>query len=100
MVLALIAGTLGRDYWRARRNRLRAELMNSIITEFTDQPLSLLVRALGDPYETALGLSGRSLHIWKSPPNDQLPRGSGLLTMVATVEADGMISDIEWRDRT
>lgn len=100
MVLALIVGTLSRDYWRARRDRLRAERMDSIINEFTNQPLSLLIQALGEPYETAQGLTGRSLHIWKSPPNDQLPRGSGLLTMIATVEADGVISDIEWRDRT
>ena len=97
MVLALIAGALARDYWLAKRDRSRAVHMDSIILEFADQPLAVLVSFLGNPYEVANGVSGRSLYIWKSPPNDRLPRGSGLLTMTATVEADGMISGIEWR---
>ena len=100
MALALIVGTLARDYWRAKRDRNRAIWMNAIVSEFTDQPLESLVALLGDPYEIAQGLSGRGLYIWKSPPNDKLPRGSGLLTVVVTIEADGLISGIEWRDRT
>ena len=100
MVLALLAGTLTRDYWRARRDRFRAIQMDGIVREFTQQPLPVLVAFLGEPYEVAPAMSGRSLHIWKSPPNDKLPKGSGLLTMTVTVEADGVISEIEWRDRT
>ena len=100
MVLALIAGTLARDYWRARRDRLRATRMASIILEFSNQPLAMLAAFLGEPYEVNQGLSGRSLHIWKAPPNDKLPRGSGLLTVIATVEANGFVSEIEWRDRS
>ena len=100
MVLALIVGTLARDYWRARRDRNRAIQINALVVEFTNQPLESLVALVGDPYEMAQGLSGRRLYIWKSPPNEKLPRGSGLLTMAATIEADGLISGIEWRDRT
>ena len=99
MVLALLAGTLGRDYWRARRNRLRVFQMDSIVQEFSNQPLPVLIAFLGEPYEADHGLSGRSLHIWKAPPNEKLPRGSGLLTVTVTVERDGLISEIEWRDR-
>ena len=98
MVLALIVGTLTRDYRRAKRDRTRAAHMDSIVIEFTNQPLSVLVSFLGDPWEVAEGVSGRSLQIWKSPPNERLPKGSGLLTMVATVEADGRISRIEWNE--
>jgi hypothetical protein len=98
MVLALIAGTLARDLWRAGRDRTRASHMDSLVVEFTDQPLPLLVDFLGSPYEVAEGVSGRSLHIWKSPPNERLPKGSGLLTMIATVEEGGTISRIEWHE--
>ena len=100
MVLALIVGTLARDYWRARRDRLRAVQMGRMVAEFTGQPLASLISFLGGPYETTQGLSGRALYIWKSPPNETLPPGSGLLTLVVTIEADGVISGIEWRDRT
>ena len=100
MVLALIVGTLSRDYWRARRDRNRAVQMDVLVAQFTNRPLMSLVSHLGDPYETTQGLSGRALYIWKSPPNEKLPPGSGLLTMVVTIEADGVISDIQWRDRT
>lgn len=100
MVLALIAGTLGRDYWRASRNQQRRIQMDAIVTEFTRQPLLSLVALLGDPYEIDQALSGRALYTWKAPPNQKLPQGTGLLTLVVTVEADGVISDMEWRDRT
>jgi len=100
MVLALIVGTLTRDYLRARRDRRRSVEMVRIVFQFTNEPLVALVEFLGDPYETAEGVTGRALYIWKSPPNEKLPPGSGLLTMTVTVEADGLISDIEWRDRT
>lgn len=100
MVLGLIIAALTRDYWRARRDRLRRTQMDAIVSEFTQQPLLALVAAFGDPYETATGLSGRALYIWKAPPNQKLPRGTGLLTLTVTVEADGLISEIEWRDRT
>lgn len=100
MVLALIAGTLARDYWHAERDRQRAIRMDAIVVEFTNQPLQTLTNAFGEPYETARALSGRSLYIWKAPPNDKLPRGSGLLTVIATVEADGIITELSWRDRT
>jgi hypothetical protein len=100
MVLALIVGTLARDYWRAKRDRARAEAVNRIAVEFTGQPIELLVQLIGPPYETAQGVSGRALMTWKSPPSERLPRGSGLLTLVVTVESGGTISLIEWRDRT
>ncbi len=100
MLLAFVAGTLGRDYWRAQRDRQRAERMDSIVVEFTNQPLQTLVTAFGQPYETALAHSGRALYISKAPPNEKLPKGSGLLTVIATVEADGMISELSWRDTT
>ena len=99
MVLAILAGTLGRDLWRARRDRQRAIQMESLTREFSQQPIGLLVELLGEAYEVDFGLSGRALHIWKAPPNEKLPRGSGLLTVVATVEPDGRISELEWRDR-
>jgi hypothetical protein len=98
MVLALIVVTLARDYRKAKRDQVRAMQMNQLVTEFTGQKIELLVSAVGDPYETATGLSGRALCIWKAPPNDKLPRGSGLLTLIATVDADGVLSQIEWRD--
>jgi hypothetical protein len=100
MVLALIVGTLARDYWRAKRDRARVEAVNRIAVEFTGQPIELLVQLIGAPYDMAEGSSGRTLLIWKSPPNEKLPPGSGLLTIVVTVEAGGTISLIEWRDRT
>ena len=99
MVLTLIAGTLARDYWRARRDRLRVVQMDLLMREFSNQPLAVLVAFLGEPYEVNQGLSGRSLQIWKAPPNVKLPQGSGLLTVTVTVEPDGLISEIEWRDR-
>ena len=64
MVLALIVGTLARDYWRARRDRQRRVRMEAIVIQFTNQPLDLLMEVLGDPYETAEALSGRALYIW------------------------------------
>ena len=100
MVLALIAGALTRDFRRAKRDRMRAAQMNHIVAEFTGQPVRSLVLAVGDPYETAQGVSGRAMCIWKAPPNERLPRGSGLLTLIATVDEDGMLSQIEWRDHT
>jgi hypothetical protein len=98
MVLALIMGTLVRDFLRAKRDRMRAAQMNHIVAEFTGRPVKSLVSAVGDPYETAQGVSGRALCIWKAPPNEKLPQGSGLLTLIATVDEDGVLSQIEWRD--
>jgi hypothetical protein len=99
MVLALIAGALARDYWRAERDRQRAIRMGLIVVEFTGQHVRSLIEVIGEPYESDEALSGRALLIWKSPPNERLPPGSGLLTVIATVEAGGVISEIEWRDR-
>ena len=100
MALALIAVALTRDYWRARRDQKRAVEMTRIVARFTTASIDSLIAQIGAPYETAEGTSGRALFIWKSPPNDQLPPGSGLLTVTVTVEAGGAISSIEWRDRT
>jgi hypothetical protein len=100
MVIALIAGALIRDYWHARRDRQRAARMGALVEEFTGQSILNLVMRIGDPYERMDGTSGRSLYIWKAPPSERLPPGSGLLTVVATVEMDGAISEITWRDRT
>jgi hypothetical protein len=98
MVGAMIVAALGRDYWRARQDRVRATRMDHLVAEFTNQPLEGLVLKLGAPFEIAQGLSERALYVWKSPPNDILPRGSGLLTVTVTVEADCVISEIAWRD--
>ena len=100
MVLALIVGALTRDYWRARRDERRRVRMDAIVDQFVDQPIERLVETIGPPFELAQGLTQRALYIWKSPPNEKLPPGSGLLTVTVTVEADGTISEIEWRDRT
>ena len=100
MVLALIVGALVRDYWRARRDERRRAKMEAIAAEFVRRPILELVELIGQPFELAKGVSERALYIWKSPPNEKLPRGSGLLTVIATVEADGFVSEIEWRDRT
>jgi len=100
MVLALIGGTLARDYWRARRDRQRALGMAALVAEFTTRSVRELVVTIGEPYELTAGTSGRSLYIWKAPPNEKLPQGSGLLTLVVTVEADGAISEMSWRDTT
>lgn len=98
--MALIAGTLLRDGYRAWRNRKRAEIMDQYVRDFTGQPAVHLVREIGDPYEISTGTSGRSLYTWKSPPNHRLPRGTGLLTVVATIESTGLVSELAWRDRT
>ena len=100
MVLALIVGALARDYWRARRDRQRAALMIAMTAEYTSQPVWKLVATIGEPYEWTPGTSGRSLYIWKAPPNAKLPSGTGLLTVVATVDADGTIAELTWRDTT
>ena len=100
MVLTLIVGALGRDYWRAKRDRKRAFLMTALVNKFANRPVAELVEAIGDPYEWMDGTSGRSLYIWKAPPNEKLPPGSGLLTVVAIVEADGTIEEMTWRDTT
>src|SRR5436309_761045 len=98
MVLALIAGALIRDYRRAKGDRMRAAQMNHRVAEFTGRAIKSLVLAVGDPYKTAQGVSGRALCIWKAPPNEKLPQGSALLTLIATVDEDGVLSQIEWRD--
>jgi len=98
MVLTLIAGALVRDFVRAKRDRARAGRMGRLVSEFTSQPVESLVYLIGDPFETTEGASGRALFVWKSPPNEKLPRGSGLLTLIVTVEPEGKISRIEWRD--
>jgi hypothetical protein len=99
MVLALIVHALTRDYRRARRDRHRGVEMNGLAAQFTNQAAADLVRMLGEPYEVVHGLSNRAMYVWKAPPNKKLPQGSGLLTVSVTVEADGIISEIAWRDR-
>jgi len=100
MVLTLIVCTLTRDYFRARRDDRRRIQMDQMALEWVERPVQDLIDSIGQPFELAVGLSARALYIWKSPPNDKLPPGSGLLTLTVTVEADGVISEIEWRDRT
>jgi hypothetical protein len=99
MVMTLIAVALARDFWRARRDRHRAHHMDSIVSHYASQPVQELVNQIGEPYEMTKGWSQRALYIWKAPPNEKLPSGSGLLILIATVEADGVISEITWRDR-
>jgi len=98
MVFTLIVGALLRDFVRAQRDRARAARMGHLVSEFTSQPVESLVYLIGEPFETTEAMSGRALFVWKSPPNEKLPRGSGLLTLIATVEPEGLISRIEWRD--
>src|SRR5580698_4413711 len=71
MVMAMIAGALIRDFWRARRDRLRAYHMDTMVSHYASHPVEELVNQIGEPYEMAQGLSERALYIWKAPPNEK-----------------------------
>jgi hypothetical protein len=98
----LLAVSVLRDLWRARRDRLRAARMDQIAAQFTHRPVHEMVLAFGDPFEIAeasSGAGGRSLYIWKAPPSQGFPAGRGLLTLIVEVGSSGMVDRMEWRDR-
>ena len=82
---------------RYRRDKSRASGMESLAARWKGRAALEVVREIGDPFEVAEGTSGRSLYIWKAPPATTLPGGSGLLTVIVTVES-GNVVDVEWRD--
>ena len=72
--------------------------MKRIAEEFVNRPIHDLVSVYGFPWEISES-DKRSLYVWKSPPTTQLPTGSGLLIMAAEVNKEGLVEQIEWRDR-
>jgi hypothetical protein len=94
----LLAASILRDYWKARRDRLRRQEMDLIAVAYINRPVHDLVLAYGDPWEIS-EFDKRCLYIWKSPPATKLPTGSGLLILAADVNPNGVVDHIQWRDR-
>ena len=102
IVLAALIGlaflaTLAWGFINYRRDRKREVGMDEIAAQLKGRPIADVVRRLGDPFEVAEGTSGRSMYVWKAPPATTLPQGSGLLTVMLTIES-GKVVDVEWRD--
>lgn len=94
-----VLGSLVWGLYRYRIDQRREKGMDERAAEWKGKTILDIIRELGDPFEVADGTSGRSMYIWKSPPSTALPQGSGLLTVMMTVDA-GKVVDVEWRDHT
>jgi hypothetical protein len=69
--------------WRDKRQQQAAE---TAATTAKGSPITTLIHALGDPYEIEQGTTGRELYIWKFPPAQTLPKGTGLFILSVTTD--------------
>jgi hypothetical protein len=94
-VSGLFAWAYFKDVRHERRDAIQARRMDKLIRDWEGRSTTDL--NLGPPYEIIEGASGRSLHIWRCPPTQKLPRGNGILVVSLTVSPDGVIEKGEWK---
>lgn len=69
-----------------REHLARLETANSAISEF------------GPPWEILDG-TGQMLYLWKSPPAETFPRGTGLLIVNLVTDQTGHVKRASWETR-
>jgi len=93
----LCAWALLKDTTREHRDSRQQKRIAKMIGIWTGKPIADVDRQLGAPFEVVDGLSGRSLHVWRCPPNRKLPRGSGVVVLTLTVSEAGVVEGGEWK---
>ncbi len=69
-----------------RRDRKQHEAASLIASAAHGEPVEMLMQSLGDPFEIEQGTTGRELYIWKFPPSNTLPKGTGLFVLTVTTD--------------
>jgi hypothetical protein len=95
-VFAAFAGSLFVNVLRARQDSKQEKALADLLSGCSGRPSFDLVRLLGDPYEIEKVSPQRELYIWKFPPAVLLPRGRGLLTLMATIDS-GRLTSAKWK---
>ncbi|BDC49995.1 hypothetical protein F183_A23110 [Bryobacterales bacterium F-183] len=95
-IFAAFAGSLLVNVLRVRRDERQEKALADLLAGCSGQPAVALVRLLGDPYEIEKAAPGRELYIWKFPPAVLLPRGRGLLILLATID-EGCLTSAKWK---
>jgi len=95
-VIAAFAGSLFVNVRRARLDSKQEKALADLLAGCSGRPVAELVWHLGDPYEIEKASPRRELYIWKFPPAVLLPRGRGLLTLMATVD-EGHLTSAKWK---
>jgi hypothetical protein len=98
MLYAFVVGTALRRAWLRRRDRRRAEWVSQRLAEMRGKPLAEAVSRFGSPFEVITGTE-RSFYVWKSPPSENFPRGSGLLIVNVITDAAGQVTQSSWSTR-
>jgi hypothetical protein len=87
---------LGLRSWRDRRQKRE---LRTLVRDLRGREIRIAEHRLGPPHEVVDGSSGRSLWVWRSPPNEVLPDGTGLLILSLTVDPGGRITGGGWNRR-
>jgi hypothetical protein len=95
-ILIAYTAALLRTMYKSRRDAKQVLTAQALVAGLHGDRVEKLFPILGDPYEIERGTTGRDLYVWKFPPAQTLPRGSGLLIVTITTEQE-IIKKFQWK---
>lgn len=98
LLIVFLAIGFVRDFYLKRRERSRAQWLESLRRTAPGTAIEDMIGDFGPPYETHRG-DHRTLYEWKSPPATSLPKGKGLLILYAIANDAGIIDRVSWTVR-
>jgi len=84
-----------RRMWLRYRDRKRARWIAMTLEAINGRPVEDAVGRFGSPFEVIEGRE-RTLYVWKSPPSELIPPGTGLVVVNAIADSTGQITQTSW----
>jgi hypothetical protein len=94
-ILLAYTAALLRTMYLSRRDAKQVRAAQALVAGLHGDRVEKLFPILGDPYEIEQAPTGREMYIWKFPPAQTLPPGSGLLIVIITTE-ERVIKRFQW----
>ncbi|HME11152.1 MAG TPA: hypothetical protein VKG25_29115 [Bryobacteraceae bacterium] len=95
-VSALLLVLVGRSVWQAHCDRRRARWLKAHLASL--DTVNSAISEFGPPWEVING-TGQSLYLWKSPPAEAFPQGTGLLIVNLVTDQAGHVKRASWETR-
>jgi len=89
LILFLLIGysvAFARTLFLSWRDKTQQKTAEETASAATGSHITTLLHSLGDPYEIEHGTTDRALYIWKFPPAQTLPKGTGLFILSVTTD--------------
>lgn len=84
--------------WVRHRDRCRGRWVAGTLNRLAGRSIGEAFALFGPPFETNQG-TGRVFYVWKSPPSDRFPKGTGLLIVNLLTDQQGQIEETSWQTR-